>query len=177
MNVVQESFFQYTFTHGDLLGVGIVSFAVFLVIGTISKLLVKDVKTLGWIVSLVNSGLMAFLGTLYLCKTVWLHPQFATFGPNGRIAYEQVDNVSAFICIWFAIANLFDLVFGLLFYRQLLSVLTTYVHHSVFMVSEFVVHMFCMLAHYRCSGRPAHSSQGMQASFVSFRHLAGLPSE
>lgn len=40
--------------------------------------------------------------------------------------------VAVVTCIWFGLANIVDLLFGILYYRKYLGLLTAYFHHSVF---------------------------------------------
>jgi hypothetical protein len=100
--------------------------------GTVLKLSISDKKALAWGVSFLNSLLMSIVGVFYFFKTITLYPQFLSFEANGKIVYEQVDDVCNLICVWFAVANTFDLVFGLVFYRERLGFLTTYIHHPAF---------------------------------------------
>jgi hypothetical protein len=46
--------------------------------------------------------------------------------------FHSLDNVSVLVSIWFTLANIFDLLFGLIFYRKYLDPLTAYVHHIVY---------------------------------------------
>lgn len=47
-------------------------------------------------------------------------------------AFYGLNNFNVLVCLWFAVANTFDIVFGLAFYRDQLKLLTTYIHHSAF---------------------------------------------
>lgn len=46
--------------------------------------------------------------------------------------FHSIDNFSTLVCIWFGIANAFDLIFGLLCYREHLGLLTSYFHHTLY---------------------------------------------
>jgi hypothetical protein len=92
-------------------------------------------KKLAWMVSLVNSFVMTVAGALYL--TVKLPPVLNALGKGNfligeKVFHEPLSNFAALTCMWFLMANVFDLVFGLLFYRRQLGLLTAYVHHTVF---------------------------------------------
>ena len=101
----------------------------------VSVLLRLPEKKLAWMVSLVNSFVMTVGGVLYLA--VKLPPVLTALGKGNfligeKVFHEPLSNFAALLCMWFLMANVFDLVFGLLFYRRQLGFLTAYVHHSVF---------------------------------------------
>ena len=96
---------------------------------TKSKL--KERKKLCWCISLVNSFVASIIGVIYLAYSIPRHQDFFTFGPVPSKIFYTVDNLGFISCVWFGLANITDLIFGLLFYRDQLGVLTAYVHHTI----------------------------------------------
>lgn len=92
----------------------------------------KDRKKMAWIVSLFNSFFLLVLGCVYLAYRAPLQDGFFTYGLPAREMFHGVDNFSVLVCLWFFMANITDLLFGLAFYPKYLDPLTAYVHHSVF---------------------------------------------
>ncbi len=62
-----------------------------------------------------------------LCSLSW---ENLSSGANHLI--HRNDNVSACVCTIFAVVNILDLVLGLIFYRSQLTLMTTYIHHSLY---------------------------------------------
>ena len=129
----RSNFFEYNLTP-DQIGMAIGYFTLILVvIGNASAaLLTQNRRKMGWIISLVNSFVLLSVGIVYLIVKVPTFDKFFAYGNNGRAVFHSLDNVSVLVCIWFALANFFDLVFGLIFYRRYLDPLTAYVHHTVY---------------------------------------------
>lgn len=130
---IWSNFLNYTLSKHDLtLAVSLFS-AIFVFIGLSSAyLLHANPKKLAWVISLTNSFVLMVVGSFYLVAKVPTFDKFLWFGENGRVVFHSLDNVSVLVCVWFALANVFDLVFGLLFYRRYLDPLTAYVHHVVY---------------------------------------------
>jgi len=94
-------------------------------------------KRLAWMVSLLNSFLLSIIGIVYIIMKAPLAHDIILKTINdkrshGRSLYHGVDNVSAIVCLWFAIANIIDLLFGFIFYRKQQGIITSYFHHSIF---------------------------------------------
>lgn len=92
----------------------------------------KDTKRLAWTISLVNSFAMTVVGIIYLW---YKFPQFDSifsYGTNGRDHIHSINNYATLTCLWFGLANAFDLVFGTIFYPKYCGLITAYVHHTVF---------------------------------------------
>lgn len=129
----KRHFLEYTLSEGDVRLAVVLFSAIWIVIGTGSAILLSEnKKRMGWIISLINSFVLMVVGIAYLIVKVPTFTDFFAFGDNGRVVFHSLDNVSVLVCIWFALANFFDLVFGLLFYRAYLDPLTAYVHHTVY---------------------------------------------
>lgn len=96
-----------------------------------SKTYFPEPKRLAWCVGLVNSVVTMVVGAIYTAVRLNL-TDYSSEDFNYRSFFHGVDNVSALVCLWFAMANICDLGFGLVFYRKYLGVLTAYIHHTVF---------------------------------------------
>jgi hypothetical protein len=128
--------FRVTLTEATLWNVGYVFCCIFLVIGFTSKYCLQDdTKRLSWIISLVNSFVMSFFGVIYIIK---IFPFFSfsdySFHFEDRVVpfCLQTDDIGIILVLWFALANIFDLIFGILFYRKQVQLLTGYIHHTMF---------------------------------------------
>jgi len=123
---------NYTLAEEDLTKFFFFSLQVLTVIGTIAKLSISNTKTLAWVISLINSVCMSIVGIIFTYFVICTYPEFFLFGNDGLKIWCHKSNLTMLTCIWFAAVNIFDLVFGLIFYRKYLSFTTTYLHHSVF---------------------------------------------
>ncbi len=72
------------------------------------------------------------IGVVYLVVKRSEYVKVFSFQTPDKYLFHGIDNVSALTCIWFALANVIDLAFGLVFYRKQLGLITAYFHHSVF---------------------------------------------
>lgn len=130
---LRHHFFQYSLTTHDVAIVTITFSTIWLVIGcTATVFLRQNPKRLGWVISLVNSFVLMVVGAVYSVVKIPTFNRFWWFGDNGRALFHSVDNVAVLVCIWFVLANISDILFGLLFYRQYLDPLTAYAHHTVY---------------------------------------------
>jgi hypothetical protein len=128
-----EQFLQYSLTNDDLRFATFVFAIVWALIGsTAVYFLWRQPKKLGWVISFVNSTVLMVVGIIYLFIKIPTYRNFWWFGDNGRTLLHSLDNVSVLLCIWFILANVADIFFGLIFYRRQLDPLTAYVHHVVY---------------------------------------------
>lgn len=125
-------FQEYTLTDADLTRHGVTFVLILLTICILAKLAFTDSpKKLAWSISIVNSGIMIVISTVYYLNT-W--PNMLSLIQSGRvidIVHTKNDYV-VLTCLWFALANIIDISFGLIFYRKYLDILTAYIHHSVY---------------------------------------------
>lgn len=141
-----------TLTKNDIQKAGTIFLAILLMVCITAKYTFKETKRLAWVVSLVNSFVMSVMGIIYLAGEIKcnflhtlnyfiisiivaklpLHPNILRFGPEGRDLFHSADNFGVLCCLWFGLANITDLAFGVMFYREQLQFLTAYFHHSVF---------------------------------------------
>jgi hypothetical protein len=85
-----------------------------------------DKRKMAWVISLLNSFVLTFSAGSYFLMHI------PSFIKDGRSAFHTVNDVSALIAIWLCLANIYDLLFGLIFYRKYLDPLTAYVHHTLY---------------------------------------------
>ncbi len=97
----------------------------------------KDTKRLAWIISVVNSGVMTAAGFYYLSFKLSIDAHFFSMIPQNIVHFNDRTDFTTLVCLWFALANLVDIVFGLFYYPKYLGVLTAYIHHSVFIWMMF----------------------------------------
>lgn len=132
MKHAKKHFSNSTLSNNDLIIIGYLSVAALTVYGSLC-LTIQNRRTRAWMISLINSFAMSVVGVYYFAMVNYEYPQFLLMGSEGlEKGYARVDNISCIICVWFAVANIFDLLFGVLFYREQLSLLTTYFHHPLF---------------------------------------------
>lgn len=129
---------SYTLTHAELIHAGLAfSFMLTLIsLGGIFTLR-KDPKKLSWVISLFNSGLMTIAGIFYLTWHVIQSPQY--FYLIKLINLENNTDFSVLCCLWFGLANLFDLALGVVFYKKYLGFLTAWIHHTAFIWVVFTM--------------------------------------
>ena len=130
--VYKEHFYSYTLTDDNLFEIGKIFVGVLVGICIISKLLFSTPKKLSWAITLLNSTIIC------LCSVVYLHVKFPvirdliTTGSSAYELYHEKNNFVVVVCLWFGLANICDILFGLIFYPKYLNILTAWVHHSVY---------------------------------------------
>lgn len=132
----RQNFEKYTLSDTDI-GQAIIMFVILLaVIGVVSKRNITESKKLAWAVSLCNSFIMMNLGFLYLAaKAPGIQGLFSygyAYNNLEVVFHDKPSNFTTLTCLWFALANIFDLFFGFIYYRKHIDPLTGFVHHAVF---------------------------------------------
>lgn len=132
----KENFENYTLSDNDI-GLAISIFiVVLLAIGIVSKSVINEQKKLAWAVSLCNSFIMMNIGAIYLAAKAPSIPGIFYYGKSNnnleRVFHDEPSNFTTLTCLWFALANIFDLMFGCVYYRKYLDPLTGFIHHAVF---------------------------------------------
>jgi len=96
----------------------------------------KDRKTLSWVLSCFNSGITSCIGIAYLCLKADASSNplnVLTYALNGgKEVFHCRDNLAILTCLWFAMFNVTDILFGLVFYSEKLDIQTAYIHHPVY---------------------------------------------
>lgn len=86
----------------------------------------KDKRRMSWIISLVNSFVLSVTSSLYM------YVKWPVIIADYRAFFHSADNVSMAIAVWLLMANIFDLAFGIVFYRAYLDPLSAYLHHTLY---------------------------------------------
>ncbi|RYG70234.1 hypothetical protein EON64_00720 [archaeon] len=124
---------SYTLGTAQVYQAAAVFTAILTVISVVSvRVFQKDVKRLAWTISVINSGLMTLAGMYYLYFIISSDLDFFVMSPKNLQYFEGRTDFSVLVSLWFAIANIFDLAVGMVYYPKYLGLLTAYVHHSVF---------------------------------------------
>lgn len=138
MDIVQTYFLEnrhfreYTFTSENVLTIWIASITFWVVVSILAvNACGENRRKLAWVISLVNSSTMMAVGIVYSIVKFLQYPNFFNLDPASRELIHSVDNVTVVVCIWFALANIFDILVGVLYYPKYLDPLTAYVHHTV----------------------------------------------
>jgi len=75
---------------------------------------------------------MSMMGFVYIYQKLPQIHYAIMSGEGGEELLHSVDDVSALVCLWFAIMNVSDLVFGVLCYPQHMGFMTAVVHHPFY---------------------------------------------
>lgn len=106
---------------------------IFCIVSFISYTIFKDDrKKMGWCISLFNSFVSTCIGSYYLAVNIKRHDNFFGYGPDPRLIFYSVAPIETIICIWFAVACMTDLIFGIMCYSKYLDPLTGWFHHIVY---------------------------------------------
>ena len=92
----------------------------------------KTNKQLAWTISLLNSFVTTVFGMFYVFSNVLLKTDFFLYGPKMEDVFYSVGSAERVACIWFAVACITDLLYGVIFYPKNVDPLTGYFHHSFF---------------------------------------------
>ncbi len=99
-------------------------------------------KRLSWVIGMVN-GFVTFLAALYHFQSVIvLHPGILTLQADPALLLHGRTNLSFSTAVIFQVGTAADLVFGTLFYREHIQLLTGWFHHALFIwVMHYVNHV------------------------------------
>lgn len=132
----RQNFEMFTLSDTDIRQAIIVFVILLSVIGIVSKRSIAEPKKLAWAVSLCNSFIMMNLGSIYLAvrapKIRGLFSYGYEYNNLAEVFHDNPSNFTTLTCLWFALANIFDLLFGFIHYRKYIDPLTGFVHHAVF---------------------------------------------
>ena len=132
-NMDIEHFENYDLAQSQILQATLLFSSILLAFFFLGKIFVTEQKRFAWLISLLNSFVMMILGFVYLSVKIPVFDGLFSWGDDAvAIFHEQTSNFTALTCLWFAIANIIDLVLGSIYYRKQLGVLTAYIHHSAF---------------------------------------------
>jgi hypothetical protein len=117
--------------HDNIYGLMLVTFLFYLAVVLIARTMFP-VKKLTWAISLINSFIMSVIGVFFLADILpRIKMEWFTCLEGNTSAMHGIDNIGVFTCVIFAVANVTDLILGLIFYPSELGLLTTYFHHTM----------------------------------------------
>lgn len=123
---------SFSLTQGDMGGVILFTAAFHIICFGICRTCVFNRKKLAFCLTAINALLMCILSLIYInVKRSIGHDIFDYYGADVKW-WACRDNFSVIVSIMFGTANVMDLSLGWLYYREHLSVLTTWLHHSVY---------------------------------------------
>lgn len=135
VRIYQSLFYTFSLSVDDLLAAATVFTAILVLVGGVGLYYFYDQpKKLCWSISLVNSLLMTIASVVYIAVQLEPYVSIQEFidRPRPRDIFYGLNNFNVLVCMWFALANAFDIIFGLFFYRRQLKLLTTWIHHTAF---------------------------------------------
>jgi hypothetical protein len=93
---------------------------------------VKERKKLSWGITFINSFITSLFSVyyIYMKKTEIINYFYTGVGAISLLT--SVNDYSVLCCIWFAVMNMYDLLFGILFYYKYLGVFTAFIHHPFY---------------------------------------------
>ncbi len=131
--IEERHFEELTLTKDDVQYYAAIYVAILLSLTIFGVVTLKhEAKRFAWLISLVNSGVMTLLGVIYAIVKFSQYPGVLNMTHNDITVFNSVDNFTALASLWFAIANMFDLAVGSLFYPKYVGLLTGWVHHTLF---------------------------------------------
>lgn len=132
-----DNFIHYTLTYSEFKKWIAFFVQVFMAITILGYLFLgRRPGKFGWVISLINSGVMSMAGMYYIYMTIQ-QPRYEGFYSltiTDPQLIHSYNNASVIITLWFIIANIVDLVNGYLFYPECMELLTGYIHHIVYIL-------------------------------------------
>ena len=125
-------FESFTLSPGDMAGVVIFTAAFYITLLAVCRTRVFDRKKLAFCLTAVNALLMFCLALIYVSVKYKLGHNLFDYNGGEYSWWTGRDNFSAVALIMFGTANVMDLSLGWVFYREHLYLLTTWVHHFVY---------------------------------------------
>jgi hypothetical protein len=89
---------SYSLTHKDIFNLFLLFSVILNVYALAAYALITSTKRLAWCLSLLNSGVMCFAGSVYIYAKLVKHPHAFIFGHDGPLLLYGVDNLS--VIIW-----------------------------------------------------------------------------
>mmetsp|Transcript_35610 Transcript_35610/g.36320 ORF Transcript_35610/g.36320 Transcript_35610/m.36320 type:complete len:244 (+) Transcript_35610:88-819(+) len=127
MNI--EWFKVYDLEREHIILVGIITAIICCITVVIAKLMDYEPKKIAWAISLINSATMCVIGFTYVLVKLYLRGFTLVWTIDDFLG---IDNIAVICCTIFGVANVFDLLLGLIFYPKYLALLTAWVHHLVY---------------------------------------------
>jgi hypothetical protein len=118
--------------HENIFGLMLTTFLFYSAVVLVARTMFP-VKKLAWAISLINSFIMSVIGVFFLLDILpRIRMEWFTCLGGTTSAMHGIDNFGVFTCVIFAVANVTDLILGLVFYPSELGLLTTYIHHTLY---------------------------------------------
>jgi hypothetical protein len=115
-------FYEDSLTDEELKTVAIVCSIILTFVGFFGVIVFDDLRKRSWTISLLNSFLLMCFGIYYsVAVMIPKYPDVLLLNGNYDIYYGRF-NAGCIALIWFLLANVFDLIFGILFYVSILIV-------------------------------------------------------
>jgi hypothetical protein len=93
---------------------------------------IKEKKKLSWGVTFVNSLITSILSMVYIYRKKREIINYLNNGVGGYDLLGSNDDYSVLCCIWFAVMNIYDLLFGTICYSKYLGLFTAIIHHPFY---------------------------------------------
>jgi hypothetical protein len=130
----RQNFEEYTLSDTDIRQAIIIFVILLLIIVIVTKRNITDPKKISWALSLCNSFIMMNLGFFYLAAKADIKGLFSYGYEHNNLQevfHANPSNFTSLTCLWFSVANIFDLVYGFI-YRKNIDPVSGVFHHAVF---------------------------------------------
>lgn len=127
-----KQFQTFSLTTGDLVGVIFLTAAFYIILLAYARTRVFNRKKLAHCLTLVNASLMCVFSLIYMSVKFKMGNNVFDFYGGEVDWWIGRDNFSAVVLVMFGTANVMDIMLGLVFYKDHLPLLTTWIHHSVY---------------------------------------------
>jgi hypothetical protein len=97
------------------------------IVVAVGRFVIREPKRLAWCMTLFSSG----VSTVFSCFYCVLRLRNGVWSQN--VIYGT-DNVSYVMCLFFLCVNVMDLTWGCVLYRKHLELLTSWVHHPLYII-------------------------------------------
>lgn len=134
LHIPSKHFEQFDLQPEDLIQATIVFSLVILFVFALGLIqFAEEQRRLSWVISFLGSSSMTVMSVIYIIHLLPKYPGMFSMDISAEPSvFLAVDNFAAYVCLWFALINFFDLALGAIFYRKYLDPLTALVHHPVF---------------------------------------------
>lgn len=105
--------------------------AFYIFIFALCRLTFHEKKKLSWVITLMNSGMMTILGSIYICIRYILGDRFYPFIDDISPLLYRADDFSVIICVMYTVATSLDLILGALFYPEYFRRFNGWFHHII----------------------------------------------
>jgi hypothetical protein len=128
----QNAFFKYTLTNGDkfiALFWSLINLSVYSLIGL--YFFRNNPKRLSGVIGLVVASTTVIDAAIYLFMKFPYYRDYFLFGKYSIDILQSNDDFAVYSCLSFGVGLLWDVLFGLIFYRDKQDFVNVYMHHSI----------------------------------------------